>query len=120
MSSWVGWFPGPDDYFEINLKYGPLSVKCHGPFSKAAQTPHTEYVSYQIPKGIVTPRASTTQLKSEPVELKSPPASEIFQQQRSENHKFMGFPIRNKRPKLNSDIYLIPRVIIQEIYKKNK
>ncbi|MED6171982.1 hypothetical protein PIB30_045845 [Stylosanthes scabra] len=32
----------------------------------------------------------------------------------------MGFPVRNKRPRLNSDIYLIPRVITQEIYKKSK
>ncbi|MED6172150.1 hypothetical protein PIB30_047370 [Stylosanthes scabra] len=32
----------------------------------------------------------------------------------------MGFPVRNKRPKLNFDIYLIPRVITQEVYKKSK
>ncbi|MED6160339.1 hypothetical protein PIB30_050585 [Stylosanthes scabra] len=46
----------------------------------------------------------------------SPPASEIFQQQQSENHKLMGFPVQNKRPKLNSNIYRILRVITQESF----
>ncbi|MED6120690.1 hypothetical protein PIB30_023305 [Stylosanthes scabra] len=32
----------------------------------------------------------------------------------------MGFPVRNKRPKLNSNIYLTSRVITQEVYKKSK
>ncbi|MED6223829.1 hypothetical protein PIB30_077920 [Stylosanthes scabra] len=32
----------------------------------------------------------------------------------------MGFPVRNKRPTLNSYIYLIPWVITQEKYKKSK
>ncbi|MED6122072.1 hypothetical protein PIB30_036304 [Stylosanthes scabra] len=32
----------------------------------------------------------------------------------------MGFPVRNKCPKLNSDIYLIPRVITRELCKESK